>query len=265
MIESRDRRHCFVVLAHGDSPYLEECIGSLLAQSQPSRIVIATSTPSRFQRELADKYDIRYVVNPEGGNIAADWNFAFEATDGTYLTLAHQDDIYDREYARIMIETLTSHPDALMAHSDYAILADTGVRNWSTLLAFKRALIQVLSLGKTRVSGRGKQALVCLGNPICCPSVTYNRSRIANLAFDPSFGVNLDWKYWIDLAAREGSFIYVKQRLLYYRAHQGTTTRKAIHSGARAETDRDCFRLLWPTPIASILAHVYRLSYRSSK
>lgn len=265
MIESRDRRHCFVVLAHGDSPYLEECIGSLLAQSQPSRIVIATSTPSRFQSELAAKYDIPYEVNPEGDNIAADWDFAFEATDANFLTLAHQDDIYHRDYGRIMIETLTSHPDALMAHSDYAILTDTGVRNRSTLLAFKRALIRVLSLGRTKVSGKGKRALVCLGNPICCPSVTYNRSRIAGLAFDPSFGVNLDWKYWIDLGEREGSFIYVKQRLLYYRAHQGTTTRQAIHSGARAATDQRCFRLLWPTPIADMLANLYRLSYRSNK
>jgi len=262
MIESRDRRHCFVVLAHGDSPYLEECVRSLLAQSQPGRIVIATATASPFQRDLAARYGISCAVNPDGGTIAADWNFALNLTDAAYLTLAHQDDIYDPGYARIMVETLTKHPDALIAHSDYGIISASGVRKWTAQLAIKRALIRTLSLGKAKVSGRGKRSLLCLGNPICCPSVTYNLSRLSDLVFDPSFGVNLDWKCWIDLSAREGSFVYVNERLLYYRAHQDTTTRQAIDSGARAATDQRCFRLFWPGPLAAVLARVYRLGYR---
>jgi len=265
MIESRDSGHCFVILAHGDSLYLEECVRSLLAQSQPSRIVMSTSTPSPFQRDLAARFGISYAVNPEGGNIAADWNFALGVSDADYLTLAHQDDIYHPEYARVMIETLAKHPDALIAHSDYTMLTANGMRNWTTLLVFKRGLIHILSLGRAKVSGKGKRALLCLGNPICCPSVTYNRRKLTELAFDPSYGVNLDWKCWIDLSAREGSFVYVNEHLLYYRAHQGTTTRQAIDSGARAATDLRCFRLFWPGPIATILARVYRLSYRCSR
>ena len=38
--------HTFAVCAYGESPYLEECVQSLLAQKVRTRILIATSTPN---------------------------------------------------------------------------------------------------------------------------------------------------------------------------------------------------------------------------
>ena len=40
------RDHTFAVCAYGESPYLEECVRSLLDQNVKSRILIATSTPN---------------------------------------------------------------------------------------------------------------------------------------------------------------------------------------------------------------------------
>ena len=41
-------KHVFAVCAYKDSPYLEQCIRSLKAQTVPSHIIICTSTPSSY-------------------------------------------------------------------------------------------------------------------------------------------------------------------------------------------------------------------------
>ena len=46
--------HTFIVLAHGESPFLEECIISLKNQSLKSDIVVSTSTPNGFIKKITD-------------------------------------------------------------------------------------------------------------------------------------------------------------------------------------------------------------------
>ena len=46
-------KHVFAVCAYKDSPYLEQCIRSLKAQTVPSHIIICTSTPSSDIDRLA--------------------------------------------------------------------------------------------------------------------------------------------------------------------------------------------------------------------
>ena len=48
--------HTFVVLAYKESEYLEDCIKSVLNQKYQSDVVIATSTPNKFIKDLARKY-----------------------------------------------------------------------------------------------------------------------------------------------------------------------------------------------------------------
>ena len=55
--------HTFAICAYGESPYLEECIQSLLNQKTESKILIATSTPNSQILEMGEKYDIPIFVN----------------------------------------------------------------------------------------------------------------------------------------------------------------------------------------------------------
>ena len=80
-------KHSFAVCAYGDSPYLERCLRSLKAQTAPSELLICTSTPSPFISGLAEKYGIPLVVRDGTSGIGADWNFAFDAAKGHYVTL----------------------------------------------------------------------------------------------------------------------------------------------------------------------------------
>ena len=81
------QQHTFVICAYQESPYLEECIRSLLRQTVRSKILIATSTPTRYVLKLADWYKIAVIIH-KGGSLARDWNAALECVQTEYATLA---------------------------------------------------------------------------------------------------------------------------------------------------------------------------------
>ncbi len=87
--------HTFVIPAYGESPYLEACIQSLLAQATTGNVVVTTSTPNAHIQNLTQKYNLPYVVNYGAKGIASDWNFALDSANAKYATIAHQDDIYE--------------------------------------------------------------------------------------------------------------------------------------------------------------------------
>lgn len=256
-------RHSFVVLAHGHSPYIEDCLQSLFSQTVPSKIIIATSTPTEHLQSLAEKHGITYRIINKSSCIADDWNYALQIPDEQYITLAHQDDLYHSDYTASIIAAMGEEADTLISFSDYSIIRNDTLHKWTTLLLVKRVILAMFFLFTNRIRNQAiRRICLSLGNPICCPTVTFDKSKIAHLKFDPTYRVNLDWKYWIDLTHLEGSFIYVKKRLLDYRSHPETTTRHAILSGMRENEDRRCYELLWPRPISSMLSWLYTLSYR---
>ena len=55
--------HTFVVCAYGESPYLENCILSLLNQKKKTGILLATSTPNEHIAGISEKYGIPIYVN----------------------------------------------------------------------------------------------------------------------------------------------------------------------------------------------------------
>ena len=96
MSKSNNPTHTFVVCAYKESPYLEKCIQSVLKQSEKSSVVISTGTPNDYIKEIAKKYELPMYVNTGKTSIADDWNFAVSCVDTDLVTLAHQDDIYEK-------------------------------------------------------------------------------------------------------------------------------------------------------------------------
>ena len=54
--------HTFAVCAYKESPYLRECVLSLLAQTVSTNILIATSTPTDATRVIADEFGIPLFI-----------------------------------------------------------------------------------------------------------------------------------------------------------------------------------------------------------
>ena len=66
--------HTFVICAYKENPYLETLIQSILAQTVLGDVVISTSTPNDHIKSLAEKYQIKLLVNPHPKTAGTDWN-----------------------------------------------------------------------------------------------------------------------------------------------------------------------------------------------
>lgn len=115
---SLKNQHTFVICAYGDSPFLEECILSLVNQELKSQVILYTSTPSDYIEKLCLKYNIPYH-SKVGGGIGKDWNNALSFVKTKYATIAHQDDYYLPNYSLEIMEKASKVPDSLIIYSDY--------------------------------------------------------------------------------------------------------------------------------------------------
>lgn len=114
--------HTFAICAYGDSPYLEECMASLVCQGCGSEVICCTSTPSPYIYGLAGKYGIPVYVREGKSNIRQDWLFAFEKAAGELVTIAHQDDRYGKDYGKTLFSMYRKYPDMTVFCSDYATI-----------------------------------------------------------------------------------------------------------------------------------------------
>ena len=101
-----EKQHTFVICAYQESEYLEECIRSLMRQTVKSEILMATSTPNPYIKKVSEKYAIPLYVNTGERGITQDWNFAYRQAKTPLVTIAHQDDVYAKNYTELVLEYL---------------------------------------------------------------------------------------------------------------------------------------------------------------
>ena len=250
-----------VILAYGDSPFLEGCLASWAAQTRPVQRLIATSTPSAFIDAAAARFGVPVIVNPDGGGIAQDWNFGLTASDARYVTLAHQDDVYDPRFAEQTLAAFAAEPGAAACFTRYQEIDDAGAPTGSKISRIK-GLIESTILGdRTTVRGARMRAYLSFGNPLPCSSVTFDRHKLPDFAFSPQLKSNLDWDAWLRLCRQGVVFARVPARLVGRRHNELTETSRLIKSGRRAQEDLTLFRRLWPPPLAELIAWLYRAGY----
>ncbi|HFH9836779.1 TPA: glycosyltransferase family 2 protein [Streptococcus suis] len=246
--------HTFIICAYGDSPFLEECIQSLQSQTVSSSIRLYTSTPSQHIQQLCERYSIP-MYSAVGGSIGKDWNNALSYASTPYVTIAHQDDIYQPTYAEEILTTFQNKPENLIVFSDYMELKNGQIIPRNTNLTIKRFLLRVLSLFPH--SRAWRQFILGFGNSICCPAVTYNRDKLEDFQFDEQMRTNLDWYAWYQISQYNGVFSYIPKTLMYHRIHQESETSQTIADNTRTKEDLMMFELFWPKPLARLLNSFY--------
>lgn len=255
--------HSFVVPAYGRSPYLRECLESLRAQTRPSPIAIATSTPYEGLDALAAEYGASLHVHAPNAGIGHDWNMAVAQARTELVTIAHQDDVYLPRFAERSIAAAAAVPGVSLVATGYGELLGQAQRFHTPMLWVKRVLLELAFLGRGAIAGTGaKQRALRFGCAISCPTVTLRVDADAP-SFREDLRVNLDWDAWLRRARRPGAFAYVREALMLHRIHEASETSGAVLDGVRAREDREIFDSLWPRPVARCLARVYALSYAS--
>lgn len=245
--------HTFVVCAYGESPYLGECVSSLMSQSVRSNIIISTSTPNNHIQSIANKNGLPLFINSGKPGIAHDWNCAVEHAETSLVTIAHQDDVYLPEYTKKMLECANLVSDMSIFFSDYGELRNDEPVDDTPLLNFKRFLLRGIKKKGYFASRREKHRLLSFGSPICCPSVTYNSSILPTPLFLDDMKCSLDWETWERFSRLDGSFVYSASILMRHRIHEGSETTASIKDETRSREDLEMFLKFWPKPLARIL------------
>ena len=118
--------HTWVVCAYKESKYLEECIESILNQTVKSNVIISTSTPNDYIKKLAKKYKIKLVINKGEKGIGQDWNYGVSQTETKYVTVAHQDDVYNENYLEEIKKYIDRKNGFIIAFTDYREIKNGG-------------------------------------------------------------------------------------------------------------------------------------------
>lgn len=258
------KNHTFVICAYKESKYLEECICSVMAQKVLGEVIITTATPNSHIEDLAQKYNLPLYINPNGGEIAKDWNFGIDQAKTELVTLAHQDDIYEPEFLNCVLKECNRYKHPLIAFTDYGEVREGKRVTENTLLKTKRLMLlpmHVHAWGNCRFIRRRS---LSFGSAICCPSVTYVKENLNTPIFESGFRGGLDWQAWEKLSRMKGAFVYCRAILMYHRIHEESATTEIIADNDRTKEDFQMFCRFWPKWIAKIISSLYQKSQDSN-
>lgn len=251
------KEHTFVVLAYKKSKYLEECIKSVLNQKYKSKVVIATSTPNDYISKIAKKYKLDIIINENPKGIGGDFDFAISCSKTKLVTIAHQDDIYDYEYSYKMVNKYKENENSIIIFPDYYEIKNDEKVYTNLNLKVKRVLLFPLRFKSLNNKKFIKRRALSLGDPICCPSVTFVKKKIKLPLFEYDFKCNIDWHAWETLSKENGNFSFINIPLMGHRVHEESTTTEIIKEHTRTKEDLEMFKRFWPDSIAKFINKFY--------
>ena len=261
------KEHTFAICAYGDSPFLEECIKSVLDQKEKTNVIICTSTPSENLQKTAENYGIPLYVNEKeafNSTIAKDWNFAIKCAKTRLVTIAHQDDLYKPDFAYEVIRHCNMAKKPLIAFTDYAELRNgietSNLRN----LRIKRIMLSPLRIRLLWRSRFIRRRILSFGSAICCPSVTYIKPNLPDPQFLSDYRCDLDWQAWERYSRLQGDFVFVNSIQMVHRIHEASETTISIDNHIRTREDLEMLYRFWPRRIAKIISICYRKSELSN-
>lgn len=259
------REHTYAICAYKESKYLEECIVSLKKQSMASHILLATSTPNEMIRGLAEKYDIPLYINEGEGGITQDWNYALSHVKTRYATIAHQDDVYEPEYTKKILGQMRASKKPLIAFCDYYELRGAKKVYDTTMLKIKRLMLAPMRIKAFKGSRFVRRRILSVGDPVCCPAVTFCMDELEQPIFTHGFLSCEDWEAWERISRMKGDFLYIPKPLMCHRIHEESATTAVLKDDARVKENYIMYRKFWPAPIAKMINHFYTKSEKSNE
>jgi len=258
--------HTFVIMAYQVCPYLEECISSIMNQTVLGHVIMSTSTPNEYIVGLAEKYNLPLAVNKGRGDGWGNNCFAYDQAKTKLVTLCHQDDYYRPQYLERALKQANRGGQMIILYTDY--FEDRGGTEVHTnkLLRVKRLMNFPLRFRPLQSCKWLRRLILSLGNPVCQPAVTYNKTVIPALyKFSDESSTVGDWLLWISAAKLSGDFIYCPEQLMAHRIWEGSGTTETIDDGTRSRDEHKIFSLMWPAFIAKCLTRLYSSAQKSNQ
>lgn len=259
-------QHTFVICAYKQSEFLAEAIESCVNQESvlqgESTVILYTSTPNDYITELAEAFQLP-LYTKEGGSIGKDWNNALSFVNTTFATIVHQDDLYLPDYGKKVIDAFQKNRQATIVFSDYEENDKDGqIRTRSINLKIKTFGLKLMSLLPWKAY---KRRIYAFGNFICCPAVTFNLALLTDFRFNEKMRMAVDWDAWERIMKKNGTVVYLPERLMCHRIHEESETTATTADKTREVEEREMYERYWGKSMTKLLMKFYVQNQKSNK
>lgn len=265
MKKAKNKDLSLIVCAYGESPFLEECVKSLLEQKEKCTVAISTSTPNELIEGIAKKYNVPLYINKKKEGYYTDFLYAYNKSKTQYVTLCHQDDIYMEKFTEEVLKKINKADDNIIIFSNYYDYKEKSIIKNSKLLFVKRTLNFLLRFKIFQGSKFIRRRILSFGNPICSPTVTFNKKIVTEPVVKCPFRTSHDWYTWIDFSTKKGKFVYIKKPLLLRRINELSETTLVIADKSKQKSDYEIFKMFWPDFIAKFILKIYSSSEKNNE
>lgn len=201
------------VCTYNGEKFLKEQLDSLVNQTYPNLEINVFDDCSNDRtweilKEYADKYDFfNAYKNPKNLGYVKNFEKAITSSNGEYIALSDQDDVWDLDKIQIQIEAIGDH---LLLYHDSELIEDNGKE-------VGKHMSDIINL----YHGDQPEAFV-LHNCVSGHSCLIKRELLPHiLPFKEGF-FHDHWMAYV--AANVGSIGYVDKSLVKYRQHRDTNT-----------------------------------------
>lgn len=101
--------------------------------------------------------------------------------------------------------------NSIIAFSDYSELRKGEKIHDTTMLKIKRIMLLPLRIRAFWKSKFIRRRVLSMGDPICCPAVTFDLKNVKRPIFQDGFRSCEDWEAWEKLSGLKGKFIYINE------------------------------------------------------
>lgn len=205
-------RVSIIVATNRNGEFLAEALASVTSQTFTDWEVVVVDDGSQMPEAIAAtvaRFDgIRLLRQPPGG-VSRARNHGVIHTSGDYLVFLDDDDVWSPDRLAAQVAALDAHPEASLSYC--------GMRTIDTFGS------EIAPNDQVQVSGR--REILQRRTGIILPNVMVRRSAFERFGgFHPAFRRAQD----LDLvlkAADLGTFVFVPETLVSYRAHASNNTR----------------------------------------
>ncbi len=237
---TEERAVTIVVPMYNGARFLAAALRSLLEQTFADYAILCVDDASTDDSvAVAGSFSgdrLHVLRNERRLGLAGNWNRAFALATTPYLVIAHQDDVYDRQYLSAVLALLVSHPQAFIAHTGARYVDDSGTAIDSAAASYKQSFwprdepYERPAAEELRILQRG--------NYLACPSVIYRMSAVQRLGpFNEELQFVTDWEYWIRGLSAGFTIAGSREQLVSLRRHTASATAEAESSLRRYDEE----------------------------
>ncbi len=205
------------IIAYNQELFIAEAIQSALDQNYAAIEVVvgddgSTDRTPQIIRDFAKKYPSKVIpIIGENLGITKNSNRVLFACSGKYICIMGGDDVLLPEKIKQQVDWLEGDQNRVFCgHACDVFYED---KNTQSHIHFPKFLSEI---------GAGK--IIEWGSPYLALSVLFRKNAIPDYGFDERLPIVSDYKLWIDLAGKDGSWGAIDGVHARYRRHAGGVT-----------------------------------------